>query len=956
MADLSQIEQRRRALYSQYQGLPDTDPMKQQVADEYNRLSNELRSRDAPPAPPTSKDSLSGRMGGAAEAGLAGMLRFPIAVGTLGQSNAADQMLADAKQRIQESGGDPESTWGPHLAGEVGAGFLSIPGMGKNLLKGGKVLLDKGAALAKDPVPTFRAGGSKLMEMMRGGPKPTPSPSWQVTADEAIADMGWRPLTAAEEATRDLTKGFHPKWPPTKKAAPPSSAEPALGVGGQALRSESAASGRPTVSEPPLPKGNASFEGLTVSSLNPEVHKRIVTLSKDLFGKGDLPYNQAKRPSENIMDVVVSGKLPAQELDAALTRNGLTRQAFNDELLAPLHAEAGRTLQRLSVVQRLFGAQTPEQMALNTELKRLGLDLDDTMAATSWWRRLDNVRRGALVTQLSTAMRNFETQVGRVGLDVLQAPLDAGLQKALGKTQTVSPLDGLDQLLTIVSKRNPKAVDAILSAFPTQKDRLLTTYSSDLLAKAKAAGMPLPQWAQALDSGLSKAEGTVQFLNGINKAQEFFIRRGVFQAGVEQDLAKTGTSLTELIQRNAVGTIPIEVIQRNVDKALKATFAEQPAYGSVAANFIKLVNEIPGATFIIPFPRFLVNSAKFLFEYNPTGILKYLSKAERDAFAKGDVSTISKATLGTLMLGAAYQLRNSEYAGERWYEVKGPNNSTIDLRPFNPFASYLFLADVASRHLHGTAPPRDMDWNDVLKGVLSTNLRAGTGLYVMEHASDLVKDAWTYLMGGQTKEQASKATRRAKEFAGEAVGGFLTPLQQVVDLLGEFDQRYQVTRERRAEPFLGPIKSHIPGMALDLPETESPTRAGPYERPHPGIKQATGLAISGPKNAVEAELDRLGFNRSEILRPTGDFDYDTKRAQLMGPVVEHILIPIVQSEWYQSLSNTEKGVLLEHYLHQVRNAVTTMADTTLTPEERLEKKVKGQPQRRRALLEERLAR
>jgi hypothetical protein len=46
-------------------------------------------------------------------------------------------------------------------------------------------------------------------------------------------------------------------------------------------------------------------------------------------------------------------------------------------------------------------------------------------------------------------------------------------------------------------------------------------------------------------------------------------------------------------------------------------------------------------------------------------------------------------------------LRKQDYAGEKWYEFK-IGDRTIDTRPYNPLAAYLFVGDVINRLMDGT--------------------------------------------------------------------------------------------------------------------------------------------------------------------------------------------------------------------------------------------------------------
>src|SRR5262245_60035422 len=95
-----------------------------------------------------------------------------------------------------------------------------------------------------------------------------------------------------------------------------------------------------------------------------------------------------------------------------------------------------------------------------------------------------------------------------------------------------------------------------------------------------------------------------------------------------------------------------------------------------------------------------------------TGFLRLLSKEERAKVAAGDYSAITRATIGTAMLLAAYQVRGSQYAGEKWYEIRLPDGTIVDARAFAPFSNYLFLASI----LRGE---RALTTRDVAQGLLS---------------------------------------------------------------------------------------------------------------------------------------------------------------------------------------------------------------------------------------------
>jgi hypothetical protein len=295
------------------------------------------------------------------------------------------------------------------------------------------------------------------------------------------------------------------------------------------------------------------------------------------------------------------------------------------------------------------------------------------------------------------------------------------------------------------------------------------------------------------------------------------------------------------------------------------------------------------------------------------------------------------------MLFVAYQARASDKAGERWYEVKVPGDKqgrTIDIRPFNPFAAHFFVADLLVRWREKRL--YQLSSADIATGILSTNLRAGTGLALLDN---FVKQATSLGSPGEI-------TKALGRFAGEYLSGFLTPLQPLADAYAQFAAMYDpsvnAVRDRRQSPFLAPVQTRFPGAEAQLPELELPTRAGPARREFPLVKQLTGLLISDPKNPLERELQRLQFAPNEVFRGSRDPEFDALVKQYMGIFAEEGGVPLVQSRTYQSLSDAEKGYILAELLGSARRSARAMA-TAERPDLALGLRKKG---RRLRILEE----
>lgn len=653
----------------------------------------------------------------------------------------------------------------------------------------------------------------------------------------------------------------------------------------------------------PVPDAPLDAMPLTEPRIAQPLSKNVVDAASELLIAGKVQRVEGRLISDQIMELLQTKRLTTEEIGAVLAKNNITPDDFA-ELWRVNIRKAAQDMQTLSALEQRMKAlnKVPDaEGGLAAMQEAAGIGVNER--TLNWWQRVDNIRRGMLVTQLSTAARNLETQVGRVGLDVLQQGLDDGLRRTFlaPGVREANPIDAFGSLVNIFRPLKTKQeVDSILNAFPKEQDRLLGNWMSEF-----QGGM------------FGKAETAVKALNVVNRTQEYVVRRAVFQSRLSAEMDALGTPLEDIVARNAIGEIPRAAIEKAVDSALEMTFSKNfspfaDGAEGLAGSMIRVVNQLPGATLVVPFPRFLANAIKFQYEWSPLGYLRLLSPTERAAVAAGDTSAISRATIGTGLLLSAYQFRDSEYAGEKWYELKLPDGKIVDLRPFNPFASYLFVADVAKRKRDGTL--NSLTANDVAMGILATQLRAGTGAYLLD-------TAFEGIAGLETSE---KGWRAIQDLAGNTLSGFTVPFNMVGDFLSEFDQATAVVRSGSEGPTAGPVNfgpvlRNIPGVKNDLPAVQSPLKEGPTERQAGALRQLTGIAISGPKNPVEQEIDRLGITRREYFPSSGDPMTDRLVATDMGPIVEKALPALVESQQYKDLPAAVQAYVLIEALRTIRN-------------------------------------
>ena len=672
-------------------------------------------------------------------------------------------------------------------------------------------------------------------------------------------------------------------------------------------------------------------EGISVKGLNTATLKRINDAAEELLVSGDAVRNPNLKLYEQISDLLLTTKLNNEVIEAILKKHNITLKEFA-QFFGATNAQAGRTLQMLSAIQRRLNVIEGLEGSNKSWLKAL----DETNSGllhsfAGILRRLDNVRRAMMVSQLATAVRNLESQTFKQGISVIQETLDKGFQSIhrvlfpnLPIKRVAMPLNTLGGFLNIFKQfrlknflKVKKETDIILKSFPKEGEDLFLRFSSDI---SNMSGKKLTL------SPLRIVQKAADLVNIFNKTQEFLTRRAVFQARLNNLILNSSEhygnrTLKEILEQGDTLIIRKQDIADAVAEALESTFAKNfnkfdGLYDSVAYKFIQFVNAVPFTlSLVIPFPRFLMNSLKFHFDFSPAGIIPMFSKKGLNQLKNGDYSQISKAAIGFAMLTTAYALRKQDYAGEKWYEFKF-GDRYIDFRPFNPFVAYLYVADLVIRMENGTL--RDLD----IKGIASVfaGSRAGTGLYLL----DKLIDIWTGNKPVQDKYEIGKVV------LGNIMSTYLTPMQTALDFMAQNNPELAIVKDSRGDPFWGQIKRKLPDN--DLPPIYSATSieytdvgtpiAKKIVRESPGWRQVTGMSVVPEKNEAEKILDKNGFLPQEIFRSTGIPELDKAYKMLLAPKIAIQLSAIVKLPFFKKLDVPTQNYIIKKQLTKYKKDVS----------------------------------
>ena len=562
---------------------------------------------------------------------------------------------------------------------------------------------------------------------------------------------------------------------------------------------------------------------------------------------------------QRIGESIRNGELNLEELPKIVTKYGLsaneTARLFEDAA-----TYSGRTLQALSRVEKEIRALLPD-IKLPERIPTLWEKFK------SGYLTVDNFRRGLLVTQLATAARNAISQTGRYALGTITDGMNGVISKTTGKGEGFVPFfEDIAAVIKKFQKGNMEKLEKVLTKNPIENARLYNTPVGDVALTGKITNT----------------------LNAFNRGQEYFFRNLILDAKLNAAAKREGVKIEKL---------GMSEVERAVDDALEWTFSKAPTRGSFGDAIMKTYRAMPPLTLINPFPRFMSNAVKFLYDYSPAGIMSLFNSKTRAAIAAGDYNAISKAIIGTSMLGGAIAIRaNENLAGEKWYEIKY-GDKRIDTRAFAPFSTYLFFAELM---VNGSERISGSDWAQAAIGI---NRVAGTGLALI----DLV---------GQ-KVDAKNAKNVVNGIVSSYVGGFTVPFVTIKDIIGNFRLEERTVKETKEVPIIGGAIGNIPGLNELLPTKYSMFEDKPLQREQSLLRQLTGITLK-TKSFIEKELDRMGKDVGDLIPKTGNLEANRIISKQTGVILDQFNEKLNLSEKYQTMGDEEKLEFIKNLVSEAK--------------------------------------
>jgi len=641
----------------------------------------------------------------------------------------------------------------------------------------------------------------------------------------------------------------------------------------------------------------------------PEKFDAIVAISSDLKKAHPEYFSKDKTIIDSLFELTVNKDLvDSQDLADMLAKYGLT---FDDYVLTVVGSgsEAGKILNKLSQIRR---AGSLDEIAAAR-----GRTLEKSQnAILSTWRRIENMRRGGMVSMIKTAARNFQSATVRAPMEALENIFDttllnmsnefAGKQgqgllrrsanaAATGAKTLVSPSNfkGSTRALQRIYLNPVKAkkiTDYILDRPEFQKQFSALFDNVNEYQKATGRGK-----GGALDGVLSKGEDVVNMLNGPNRMQEFVIRRGVFMGELERlvkrnydvelmDLLKDG-KLSDLMA-NSSKVRPkgspqfAQLIEDSTRRALDVTYAKAPDIPifSDISNFLTRTGLTAVTT---PFPRFMFNSMELMAQYSAGAFNPAIKRAlgmKKGPLDAKDRQNISRNLSGLVGFSAAYMYRNSEGAPAEYKEINSKEGTVIDVTSQYPMRQFLWMAEAVKR-LSALPTSDDSLMGKVIKTGVSILPPVALGR-AMDYATD--KES----KGEGTFDDWFDGKEAAETFLGASArtGASNIFIEEIASLLSSSDDL--VKDERKAKAIGRLVGDYLTTWAIPLTQVVEMQRMT-GDRPDEYLDMSTddSPTIGGEirRSFRQRGISNLFSPSDESDNPEREFLYsDDKKRESLG--------------------------------------------------------------------------
>ncbi len=696
--------------------------------------------------------------------------------------------------------------------------------------------------------------------------------------------------------------------------------------------------------------------------LKPEKFDALVSVASDLRNmsksKGLGLWNDQNKVIDNLFNLTVEGEMiGGQELLDVLSKYGLS---FEDYVMTVVGSgsEAGRTLNKLSQIRRSRPLSQQEALKQKKLLAEQGRIRDTIM-------RIENVRRGMMVSQLATASRNLLSGVIRAPMEGIGKLMDNALVAfedggigAFGKA-AISGENWRGSFrhlnLMFTTQKSAKAYTQLLMNQPELVDNLDRFYNQmgDLQARM-GRGNAESTAGKVVDFAVSRGEDAAYYLNVPNRWQEFMLRNGMFLSDMERLVQRDwGIDLVETLNKGKVRDVMtdassvrpegsrsiIDIADEAMYNALDLTYANEPDIPLFRSLNTFIVRN--GLTTVLPFPRFMFKSMELLAQYGAGSsipVYRFMKKAitsrtnlpdfkkqiaeqrrvdisdvtddmvtkERRAFSRKERDMIGKNMQGALLISAGIWYRGQEDAPADYTKMAMDDGNVLDTTPLFPLRPLLLIGEMVQQAKKNMLEKWvENNPNEIVEVLTGTNFRTGMSGYMLD---DMVS---TVFSGAEIN---ATTVKRSGAALGNYFSTFLVPYAQLIDAARATGHMSNEYLDNAEEPTLDKSASFVDNFTRPFDQRYSfkedlPTRefvmTEKAERKRIAARLFTGLNFFNADPEYADYLKRRGYNEFKL----GAYSQSPQQKRIMNRNIREFLksyVPHIKNEedYMKGLWNT----------------------------------------------------
>jgi len=624
-------------------------------------------------------------------------------------------------------------------------------------------------------------------------------------------------------------------------------------------------------------------------------------------------WDKKKKSIDNLFDMAVTQEMDPKQLLDILNKNGMS---YNQFILATVgsFSQFGRGLQKAAQIGK-YGKGLKSLVGENKHKDMM----EKQSAMAKYWLRIENIRRGAMVSSIATASRNLTSAMIRMPMEGLGNVMDqaifdlqkGGVSKAASNLFSGENWKNSFKSMSYLTARDLKGLDDWFFKYGKDMEKWNDKMYGQMNEIRRITGK---QEGESIGTGervLQGMEKVVDLVNTPNRMQEFLIRRSVFFGEMQRLMKREwDQDFMDLLDKGKIKSIMNndtslrtgtdsktfeQLMESATTKALDVTYAKQantPMFREATTFITKY-----GGTLIMPFPRFMFNALELMGNYAGGASMPLTRKignvisgdkdALKSALTDMDRQRISRNLVGVSAAMAAYMYRMTAESED--YKVIDADmiaeGAGVDVTPQFPMRQYLWVGEAMKRLGEGTFG----DWfdlKDVAETFGGTNVRAGTGQVILEDIASYVGDA------NFTDDLV--ASERMGKSLGNLIGNYLSswaiPIAQVADFeravgirqsvmkeyAGQGDEMpvggWETFKEQATLPLerRGVFNLLSPSEEEDLPDKQYLYQEGDTkDRKAPALRALFGLNVVERNSEVGEWLHELGIKEWKVQSKSG---------------------------------------------------------------------------------------